>query len=411
MQPASSLINKYCTAVGLTTSAGKLLNGEECFVVRSDLKNADRLAVVFLRDLGDPDAHYVSLKPDNLQQKDYPVEIRRSSVDGGGNGLFATKDIKMGDVIFKERAFIELPLHLAAVAPMISTPASYLAGVEKNSCLPAREALAGLTPVPSISPTHAGLSLGGHWGLVFGNNMLSSPPQEKGGMPRAALYPLICRINHRCGSANVSWDGESDRTLRATADIAADEELFADYVLSSTRSARRRRLANYGIPRCADCVLCDVRTTPDGAVAMDTEPLWDRMEATLATITELAHLNDLSTSTIAKIEGLMEKHAACARSLSKLVKNDKQRIHMAGFDGKMDVFFHLCSVVDTKPAPFAKHLSVIGNRLFEHREEGVLMSVGGDTSHPEYQDAARGRAYMSEGLADRIKHIVVTQRK
>ena len=241
--PQHPLINTYCTVTGLTSDGGVQLNGYDCFVVKAA---EDRLAVAMLCEIQDLGCKYKSLKPENLQPRD-GVVVRPSLIEGGGNGVFATKNFAKGDIILKEFPFISMEL------PIDDTD------VSKNFSLPAREALATLT---------RGRYTGGTWAPIFANNAISSDARRDSDTrcKISTLYPIMCRINHRCTGTldasarpNVSWSPNEERILTATCDIKADSELFVDYLTyCCSPQVRRDALSAYKIPPCGKdkCFSC-----------------------------------------------------------------------------------------------------------------------------------------------------------
>lgn len=279
--PLNALLYSYCTVHGLESETGRLMNGQEVYVAKIDPDDANRVGVIFVYTLATPSiCRYVSLRPENLTPK-YGVAVKPSSIcnspvgSGGGLGVFATKAFAKGEVIMQELPFATVP-----PAEDSDRTAALIANYHKKLSAPQRDVLAQLT-LGNVEAEKGGagpkkeesrsipnkVRALGEWAIRLHTNCICT---DDGAMH---LYPVLCRINHRCMGErghNVWWrqecggDGASasqPRYLTASRPIAAGEEILVDYIDSVLLDPvdRHEALARYGIPPCpaGTCVSCN----------------------------------------------------------------------------------------------------------------------------------------------------------
>ncbi|KAI2608793.1 uncharacterized protein GGS25DRAFT_491580 [Hypoxylon fragiforme] len=206
--------------------------------------------------------------------KIYGAEVR--PVPGIGFGMFATKNLEVGDIVMIEYPVIEIG-HAGSIAELcdryFSLPPAELRTVDALHCDPTKLEDAIANPqhqdnvyrwvhkkqragefLPETDTHQVAWLLLRLWALFWTN--CSATPNNKSG-----LYPAFSRANHSC-RPNVTWpiemmDGEAKLTMTATREIRAGQEIFVTYC-SSMRTLplkeRRSKLMNWGFTcRCELC--------------------------------------------------------------------------------------------------------------------------------------------------------------
>lgn len=344
---ADLYLNQYCTVTGLTDEPE--LNGKECFVAKiidaaktstnsnpstidfdaaahpdsekktlqqEQAEQQQQLCAVLLSVEGPINAvtdAYLYLKPENLIVK-YDVAIRPSRVSSvsavGGNGLFATRAYRKGEVIFVERPMAEIPNTVltdalkqqvnttvtdnnvsSSVSSSSSTKTAFETTIRSYMSAGAAQVLEGLSVGSSRQPQFKELMAShGPWMLRIKSN-------ASGDANSRHMYPLTSRMNHCCAftkgcnvivrpppssstqaAAAAAMFPPTTTTVTASRGIAAGEELLCDYIFTTMnvakdeqgrdspqkKNARAERLLNgFGIVEKCSCVRCDTDVCGD----------------------------------------------------------------------------------------------------------------------------------------------------
>ena len=171
--------------------------------------------------------------------------FQRVDAYDGGIGAFATRDIKQGELILREK-------------PICTTTLASLDRVEASLDATARKRLFSLCDWRATAAGAPKTALG-----VFQANGYPAPAAAGG--DEAGVFLHFSRFNHSC-RPNVShtWHAFAEKCVFAARDVAAGEELSNNYVeLCEPGAARRATLADRFGFACA-CVAC---TAPDEAAS------------------------------------------------------------------------------------------------------------------------------------------------
>ncbi|ESK94233.1 hypothetical protein Moror_8304 [Moniliophthora roreri MCA 2997] len=207
------------------------------------------------------------------QPEEVSFRLGESTVDG--LGLFATRDLTMGDLIFSERPIIIQPVfeRMASVWSD-NLPQHTLAALHKKEWEKTlQQSFRRLIPEKEA----AFWNLKNSWSSnvdrkegIFLTNAFRTPGMEdeveKDGGAYRAVGDTMSRINHSC-QPNVEryWDTASfSFQLRATRNIAPGEEFFISYCdILKPHAARQSHLNGYKFkckcPSCLDPVKSDAR--------------------------------------------------------------------------------------------------------------------------------------------------------
>ncbi|KAK3707309.1 hypothetical protein LTR37_012153 [Vermiconidia calcicola] len=184
--------------------------------------------------------------------------VIRKSVNGEGNGLFATRDIRTGETVVEKRPLVVIDLNQGRFLPdgslslariydewnrQLSDPKErkdYLKlSHHDNDAQLAQNRKDTLTSNPDAGKVIA----------IWNNNCLGTGSHD--------LYSKIsCRINHSC-QKNATWGGNGEGfTVRAIRNIKKDEEVLISYIsLAQPRKMRSDQLRQgYGFD--CDCPAC-----------------------------------------------------------------------------------------------------------------------------------------------------------
>lgn len=224
-----------------------------------------------------------------------PYQIAESKA-GKGQGVFATRDIKAGEVIIDEKPVLAFDLTKRAIKGRAPPPAVFDAYVKLDST--GQEWLRSLTESDSaeqkIQNAKDALRPGNrHVGLIiakFNNNCFAGDMVDL--LPRDGA-----RINHSCAK-NATWDAVLERfVVRAIVDISEGEEILISYVrVVKPRAERQESLSNYGFT--CNCEKCDT-THPDFAESEQRRIETQKWSAALPTVRKVM---EKRTSTLAQIE-------------------------------------------------------------------------------------------------------------
>jgi len=204
----------------------------------------------------------------------YPPDVSfRIGLSQNGLGMFATRDLSMGEHILTER-----PLTVTPTAIPMPNFAKSLVGLtdeqrskaildewEKAFLLPCFTRLDPATQEDflNLANSHTADGSGPILGVIRTNGFEVAgviDPEPNG--EYAAVCKIMCRINHSCSpSADRLFDVASfSFQLRATRDIKQGEEIFVSYCNVLEKAADRQEyLASYGI-KCI-CTSCLPDTT------------------------------------------------------------------------------------------------------------------------------------------------------
>ncbi|KAF8067863.1 hypothetical protein FPV67DRAFT_1162291 [Lyophyllum atratum] len=200
----------------------------------------------------------------------YPEDVCfRIGPSQNGLGMFATRDLSMGDHILTER-----PLTVTPTAIPMPHFARSLAGLtdeqrsqaildewEKSFLLPCFSRLDSTTQADflDLANSHTADGSGPVLGVIRTNGFEVAgvvDPEANG--EYAAVCKVMCRINHSCSpSADRLFDIPSfSFQLRATRDIKNGDEIFVSYCNVLEKAADRQEyLASYGITCiCTSCL-------------------------------------------------------------------------------------------------------------------------------------------------------------
>ncbi|PPQ93633.1 hypothetical protein CVT25_000819, partial [Psilocybe cyanescens] len=239
-------------------------------------------------DLPDPDGHseWIVTGPTKtrvLNAPGYPLAIPKAtglpayelrSTQDMGLGVFATRDIKVGELIFAERPLLVLPRNIGLLAPGVSVPlgSADLHGsrmaILKESEKTLEIAVGRMSPenqkaFKGLANMHTKDGCGPLMGVVRTNGYHIDTIYD--GEQLLELnqngYTAICnlgsRINHSCAPNidNAFAMASSSFQFRASRDIEAGEQLFHSYCgVDLTATERKAELAPYGIVcSCAAC--------------------------------------------------------------------------------------------------------------------------------------------------------------
>ncbi|KAJ3515324.1 hypothetical protein NLJ89_g1835 [Agrocybe chaxingu] len=200
--------------------------------------------------------------------------VVRSTPDKG-LGVFATRDIKVGELIFSERPLLVVPTGIRAMSPI---PKHYSQEKklqiamfqQEKSVEPAVDRMdeAQKKAFMALANSHKEDGSGPLYGIIRTNGIglgnLGDGPKPPAGQyyPPQFMYTAICelgsRINHSC-MPNVKFSFKlSSFSLQSSAskDIKAGEELFYSYCpVLQTAADRRKDLAPYGFEcKCPACL-------------------------------------------------------------------------------------------------------------------------------------------------------------
>ncbi|KAK1234084.1 hypothetical protein PQX77_002720 [Marasmius sp. AFHP31] len=203
----------------------------------------------------------------------HPPEVRYRMDDspGKGVGMFSTKTLQMGDLIFSERPIVVFPACERAADVWFDSLSEDEIGrfivKEWNGVL--RHMLRRLSPERAAA----------FWGLMNGHNsdvddmrgimmtngyrtngMDDDVPGAPSGSPHGAYESVcekLCRINHSCQpNCERFWDKASfSYQIRATRKVEAGEELFIAYINVLEPYTKRRKSLDVYKFRCA-CEAC-----------------------------------------------------------------------------------------------------------------------------------------------------------
>ena len=168
------------------------------------------------------------------QAEDAPDKM--IEIQGKGRGLVATKDLKVGDLVFEEKAFLKLPSE--------ATWASY------------RDALSNLKPdiqskLMNLSPVEdANLNtLDKNQILLrkFKANCFEVEEwrSDTALVQEAAVFEMLSMINHSCKSNVIWFADEADKTrieVRVCRRIEEGEEIVLSYISLSSFPLRQQRM-------------------------------------------------------------------------------------------------------------------------------------------------------------------------
>ena len=413
---AKRLVGRYCTAHGLV--AGAKYNGKRCFVAKVDPTNAVRVCVIFVDFLSHP--NFVSLKPQNLKDAECGVEVRPSKLPNGGLGVSALRDFKIGETVFMEKPFMAVPDKFAGTYDS-TTPASYTAMINQHGSPPVVEVLESLTVGAVATPERRLAARGGDWALRMGNNALSAGPPPHSDLN--LLYPILCRLNHAClwtSQHNVAWCVNEERTLTATRDIQAGEELLTDYVGSHLFPKRRKEsLAAYGIPSCDESSLhaasapCRVCCHPDAprlfaGFNSSTEALDVFAESFTEAAPTKAQVLCRVEEGIALAARCIERCDAITSTLFSPASSDEYPLRSCLAEEKRNEYIPLLAMlfdeaVTNQLRSPAKLLYAMLMELFD-AQIASMPRMYGNTSHPQFIE--KDRILMNkQNTMKRLKHL------
>lgn len=193
---------------------------------------------------------------------------------GKGLGVFATRDLAIGDIVMREAPILKIspPTFVKGTGYPMSE-VSKLVREEFDALSPIEQAeVLSLTyhATPSEKETMDEL------GIIFRTNAYNTKD-------KIGLFPKIARINHSCRpNTSYYWsDGLNKRIVYATRKIKQGEEFFVSYIpLLLSRTERQKRLDRYGF-KCS-CEACaqdhaaseasDTRRTTISKAFADFEP-------------------------------------------------------------------------------------------------------------------------------------------
>ena len=184
--------------------------------------------------------------------------VIRDSVNGEGDGLFATRDIRAGETIVEERPLVAIDLSKGRFLPDRSLPLARIYDEWNKQLSDPKERkdylklshhesdaqLAQNRKDALTSNPEAGKSI-----AIWNNNCLGTGSHD--------LYSKVsCRINHSC-QKNATWGGNGERfVVRAIRAIKKDEEVLISYIsLAQPRKMRSDQLRQgYGfVCNCPAC--------------------------------------------------------------------------------------------------------------------------------------------------------------
>ncbi|KAL1745552.1 hypothetical protein HDZ31DRAFT_36187 [Schizophyllum fasciatum] len=196
-----------------------------------------------------------------------------------GQGIFATRNIKPGELILAERPLALVPRVLIFGDPASPTAApdptvteAHLEFLSQRLLVERREALLRLVAQPALEnlrPISARLTVN-----VFPINGYRFGEMEGSQGRYVAAYENISRINHDCRpNAHYAFHRPSfSARLRALRHIKAGEEILISYVPpEAPRSQRQEGLSQYGFT--CTCVTCEEGEEADKRRAGITQPI------------------------------------------------------------------------------------------------------------------------------------------
>ena len=154
------------------------------------------------------------------------VPYRLVEIEGKGRGLVATKDLEVGDLVLKEKAFLKLPAN--------ATEAFYEAAF--SSLGPELQSkLMNLFPVDDANLNN--LDKNQILLRKFNANCFEVE-DEAAPVQQAAVFEMLSMVNHSCES-NVMWFAdEVDKTrieVRVCRRIKKGDEIVLSYIISLAR--------------------------------------------------------------------------------------------------------------------------------------------------------------------------------
>ncbi|TRM58109.1 hypothetical protein BD626DRAFT_586365 [Schizophyllum amplum] len=209
-----------------------------------------------------------------------PTAVHRIGPAGAkGLGVFATRNIKEGDLILAERPLIMTPLCLPSDVPVPKdftieqmSQARMMAWEEHLKFLVDRMLPERRAALMALANGHEHDGSGPIFGRIRTNGIGGGSKWKwKGGQGRNGRYTLvydeISRLNHSCrpnATHNDVDEASFSKSVVAARDIAAGEEIFISYIDSRKPYAeRKKKLAPYGVDctcaACADHTASDAR--------------------------------------------------------------------------------------------------------------------------------------------------------
>ena len=172
-----------------------------------------------------------------MEEQAENVPYKLVQIEGKGRGLVATKDLEVGDLVFKEKAFLRLPTKANEAAFSSLEPSIQ-------------------SKLMNLHPVHSEF-LQGYFANCPSNLLRSKILQAKfnancfeveddaAPYQSAAVFEMLSMINHSCES-NVMWfPEEADKTkieLRVCRNIKEGEEIVLSYISLSGFPLRQQRM-------------------------------------------------------------------------------------------------------------------------------------------------------------------------
>jgi hypothetical protein len=184
--------------------------------------------------------HPVCLEP--------PLVYLVKASPGKGLGVFATRDMVIGDIVMRETPVLKIRLpKLAKGSPYPTAAVAMLLQEQFDNLSPrVQEEVLSLTHELNAVNSNSQDTLG----TIFRNNAYNTGDQ-------VGLFPKIARINHSCRpNTSYYWSAKlNKRIVYATRNIKAGEELFVSYIsLLLSRQDRQKQLDRYGFQcHCEAC--------------------------------------------------------------------------------------------------------------------------------------------------------------
>ena len=205
-----------------------------------------------------------------------PHGLQVRAVPGKGLGVVALRAFVRGERLFSEAPLLawERPANADDAA---EPPSAALEALVEAASGTRRALFFGLHD--KLAARGGGKTARGVWGSNAYRTEDLLAGTGRGGARVSAVFALACRLNHACApNAHAAWSGAlGQKTVHATRDISAGEEVSVQYIAGAEmgdRAARRALLRTRYAFECS-CALCSL----DGAALRESEAQQTRLAA------------------------------------------------------------------------------------------------------------------------------------